>query len=262
VNVDCLIGQERHEHVLIAHRLLDHINGSVNSQGHSLDIVAKDNRLFLSRDTDFHIERLSLQELTELLITTRDLLNSIRRIPAPSCRIDAVLDAVLDETYLANLEHLLLCLRDQLIRLVIARCVGLLQRHISECQKDQSKHNDYWFFEFPDARHPLSTTWPWSIRPALAVLWGVCWMFYDFDYHQHFFDNEGNMCDIYTGQIIAPRHVVQQAQQYRAAAMRQHQQQQQRRPRGIYPSCEYLFPFVNAGDAEPSTETPRSCANV
>ncbi|KAK7516436.1 uncharacterized protein IWZ02DRAFT_292483 [Phyllosticta citriasiana] len=28
---------------------------------------------------------------------------------------------------------------------------------------------------------PMSTTWPWTIRPALAVLWGVCWMFYPGD---------------------------------------------------------------------------------
>jgi hypothetical protein len=33
------------------------------------------------------------------------------------------------------------------------------------------------FFEFPSGiRHPC-TTMPWTIWPALAVLWGVCWMF-------------------------------------------------------------------------------------
>jgi len=35
-----------------------------------------------------------------------------------------------------------------------------------------------WFSEFPlGIRHPC-TTMPWTIWPALAVLWGVCWMFY------------------------------------------------------------------------------------
>lgn len=35
------------------------------------------------------------------------------------------------------------------------------------------------FSEWPNSRRPLSTTWPWNIRPSLVVLWGVCWMFYD-----------------------------------------------------------------------------------
>ena len=32
--------------------------------------------------------------------------------------------------------------------------------------------------EFPNKHRPPCTTMPWTIRPALAVLWGVCWMFY------------------------------------------------------------------------------------
>ena len=35
------------------------------------------------------------------------------------------------------------------------------------------------FFEFPNNLRHLCTTMPWSIWPALVVLWGVCWMFYD-----------------------------------------------------------------------------------
>ncbi|SPN98762.1 uncharacterized protein DNG_01803 [Cephalotrichum gorgonifer] len=34
------------------------------------------------------------------------------------------------------------------------------------------------FFEFPNNLRHLCTTMPWSIWPALVVLWGVCWMFY------------------------------------------------------------------------------------
>ena len=32
--------------------------------------------------------------------------------------------------------------------------------------------------EFPNKLRPPCTTMPWNIRPALVVLWGVCWMFY------------------------------------------------------------------------------------
>jgi hypothetical protein len=31
--------------------------------------------------------------------------------------------------------------------------------------------------EYSSGKRPASTTWPWSIKPSLAVLWGVCWMF-------------------------------------------------------------------------------------
>lgn len=34
------------------------------------------------------------------------------------------------------------------------------------------------FSEYPDKRRPPCSTMPWNIRPALIVLWGVCWMLY------------------------------------------------------------------------------------
>jgi hypothetical protein len=40
------------------------------------------------------------------------------------------------------------------------------------------------FVEWTDGEPPLSTTMPWNIRPCLVVLWGVCWMFYDYFYEQ------------------------------------------------------------------------------
>ena len=34
------------------------------------------------------------------------------------------------------------------------------------------------FSEFPNGVRHSCTTMPWTIIPSLAVLWGVCWMFY------------------------------------------------------------------------------------
>lgn len=34
------------------------------------------------------------------------------------------------------------------------------------------------FTIFPDALRHVCTTMPWTIRPSLVILWGVCWMFY------------------------------------------------------------------------------------
>jgi hypothetical protein len=33
------------------------------------------------------------------------------------------------------------------------------------------------FSKFPNSMRPPCTTMPWTIWPALVVLWGVCWMF-------------------------------------------------------------------------------------
>ncbi|KAK5170403.1 uncharacterized protein LTR77_004991 [Saxophila tyrrhenica] len=166
--------------------LLDELERSANSESRSLIAVAKDHQLFLTRKADLHIERPSLKDVIQLLVVVKDLLSTLRRPTRSRAGVktlvegNELLDLTLDETVNANLEHLLLCLKDQLIRLLVSKLVDLVQKQLVECQRDQNRHCENWFFEFPDSRHPLSTTWPWSIRPSLAVLWGVCWMFYDF----------------------------------------------------------------------------------
>lgn len=164
-------------------RLLDELNRSVKSEANSLITVAKDHKLFLARDSDFQVELLPLRELTQLLVLVKDLLTTLSKArPCPVKTFsegNALLDLLLDETKAANLEHLLLCLKDQLLRLLVSKLVDFVRKQLVECQRDKTRHCEEWFFEFPDARHPLSTTWPWSIRPSLAVIWGVCWMFYD-----------------------------------------------------------------------------------
>lgn len=51
------------------------------------------------------------------------------------------------------------------------------------------------FSEFPCSFRPPCTTMPWTIWPALVVLWGVCWMFYEpfsFDWDAGQFDHENS----------------------------------------------------------------------
>jgi predicted membrane protein len=45
--------------------------------------------------------------------------------------------------------------------------------------KDETEEQDLCepTFEFPNNIRYICTTMPWTIRPALLVLWGVCWMF-------------------------------------------------------------------------------------
>ena len=84
-----------------------------------------------------------------------------------------------------------MCLLAQLLRQLIHFCIELVRDHIAECQKLRRRSREDWFFEFPDARPPLSTTWPWAIKPSLAVLWGVCWMFFG----PLYWDKDGNLLD-------------------------------------------------------------------
>lgn len=133
-----------------------------------------------------------------------------------------------DELYLANLEYLLLCLRGQvLFTLFIGNASAEIIRHIIECQRQRVRSYKQWFFEFPDARHPISTTWPWSIRPSLAVIWGVCWMFMvenvdgpdinhevdwnSYDFSCYDFDENNNLIDKRTGLVLSTAAELQSA---------------------------------------------------
>lgn len=87
----------------------------------------------------------------------------------------------INEKVCANLEHLLLCIRHCLVRTFVHKawdeaCDSPEWRYHSRRQLKFG--GDKWCAEFSNNQRPTSTTWPWSIRPSLAVLWGVCWMFY------------------------------------------------------------------------------------
>lgn len=161
----------------------------------------------------------------------RSLNNSIRE--GISTEAEDLLHILVHDTHAANLQHLLLRLESELLRLLVNRLVELVHRHVKDCQKDQSKRAEEWFFEFPDARHPLSTTWPWSIKPSLAVLWGVCWMFYDrLNSAPLLFDKEGNMVNE-NGDIELPAHeVIAFLTQRQQQTRQQYEQQQQKQATG------------------------------
>lgn len=62
--------------------------------------------------------------------------------------------------------------------------------------------------EFPNSLRPPCTTMPWTIWPALVVLWGVCWMFYapdDLDWEADAFEVE-NIDNQFPGEyLLSPR---------------------------------------------------------
>lgn len=86
-------------------------------------------------------------------------------------------DDIISEKFYANLEHLLRCLQQVALNAIACLCVGLLVTDLFRWSHHQ-RDADGRFAEWPNAQHPLNTTWPWNVRTVLLVLWGVCWMFY------------------------------------------------------------------------------------
>lgn len=179
---------------LTDNRSLNSIEKAAGLATQTLISLATNNQLFLSSKVHLCVKRLSIKELQQLIVGVRDLLHTLTFPPhcsAPTHPSTHAVEHALDPIHAANLEHLLLCLQSLLLRQLIHLCIELLHDHIAECQKTRKRSRDDWFFEFPDARPPLSTTWPWAIKPSLAVLWGVCWMFFGPIY----WDKEGNLID-------------------------------------------------------------------
>ncbi|KAF2220839.1 hypothetical protein BDZ85DRAFT_301981 [Elsinoe ampelina] len=107
-----------------------------------------------------------------LIVVHADTATLSRRDATDALAIEA------KEAGLTNLEDLLWGLCFDLEAFKTAMNEKIFLKHIQDCQQDESIREEDWYSIFPDARHPLSTTWPWSIKPSLAVIWGVCWMFY------------------------------------------------------------------------------------
>ena len=86
-------------------------------------------------------------------------------------------DDIKSDVFYANLEHLLRCLQQVALDAIVCLCLNLLVAGLFRWSHHQ-QDADAWFAEWPNAQHPLNTTWPWNVKTALLVLWGVCWMFY------------------------------------------------------------------------------------
>lgn len=220
--------------------------------GHSFHTTARKSHLFLRRNTDFHVKRLNIKGLEQLIVTVKDLLRTLQRNTpphptAPAFPADSTKqDPTLEFTYTANLEHLLLCLEQQLVLQFVKQLVDIVRKNVFDCQRDHERFCKEWFFEFPDARHPLSTTWPWAIKPSLAVLWGVCWMFYEnsvFDQYGNLLDEEGNI--IFPREMVLQYLIAEQGEsQPRLSGEHQRQQQQHEQyeqPQGVQQQQGHIY---------------------
>ncbi|KAF2025140.1 hypothetical protein EK21DRAFT_104160 [Setomelanomma holmii] len=158
-----------------------------HSMGHVMSAIASDNGLFLKHDNALIFEGYSLNQTVQLLVTVTEAMNTVA-----GCRTQFGDDWLvaqglgvgldIDENFIANYEHLLLRLQVELTQALTRKALEELLRggHDKRQRKLLS-----WFSEFAEKPRPLSTSFPWTIKPSLAVLWGVCWMFYDRDSSEH-----------------------------------------------------------------------------
>lgn len=91
-------------------------------------------------------------------------LKSVLKSVLKSIRLPSSSLYLLQRAWSSILCHKLLCLRRTLLEFLHALAVTICLLALSS--------------EFPNNFRHTCTTMPWTIWPALVVLWGVCWMFY------------------------------------------------------------------------------------
>ncbi|KAF2190211.1 hypothetical protein K469DRAFT_682341 [Zopfia rhizophila CBS 207.26] len=165
----------------VQHMLKSLDNGNFNNPDNALSAIAANDKLFLKQNDSPNFEPCSLNEIITYLLLVHDGIDVLYH--ARSQYDDQWLISQgseiglnIDEAFIANYEHLLLRLRAQLIDALTRKVIEAL---LEGGQDKKQRKLLSWFTEFPNSKRPLSTTWPWSIKPSLAVLWGVCWMFYN-----------------------------------------------------------------------------------
>jgi hypothetical protein len=146
----------------------------LGSPGSALSAIAGSEKLFLKHDISPILE-CSSNKLVRLLAAAQEAVQTLA-----DCRLqygDGWLVAqghynglVLDENFMANYEHLLLWLQAELVEALACRALEELLhgRYNKKQQKLQG-----WFTEFAEKPRPLGSSFPWTIKPSLAVLWGV-----------------------------------------------------------------------------------------
>lgn len=175
-------------HISLVLEIDSHIHSK--SEVVSLRTVAAQDQVFLQHNFDFIAAKKDIRSLRCLFDLSTVLLHKIQD-PFLSCAREATAKDVFSpdplcedlkcETFVANLEHLLQCLQQIALNAILQHYLELVESHIlhwHQYWQHQKRALHEWFNEWPNGQRPLSTTWPWNVKPSLLVLWGVCWMFY------------------------------------------------------------------------------------
>jgi len=192
---------------LIVIRLLHRLSRPDEAKHSSLLFLAKHDKEYFKNGYICDLRGRDQTELLEMLALVYSIKQACERRQdnreqrPPLYSGEEIFDQENDDTFIANLMHALLCLENDLLRASKRDILDQLLKVLLEDQKKWQRHRNFrtWFSVFPRVRHPLSTTWPWSIKPSLAVLWGVCWMFYC----ALTWDEDWNVIEEVSGRIVA-----------------------------------------------------------
>jgi len=169
-------------------RLLRKLDVSTKPQEVSTAKVATEDKLFLQYDAQPALASKEAKGLGSVLDLTTLLILRLQKFSGSQCTnsLGTLSEALSSfdlqcEKGLANLVHMLRCLQqaalEALIQISLKRLEGdLIAWYLYWRQRRHTSAS--WFSEWSSSRRPLSTTWPWNIKPSLNILWGVCWMFY------------------------------------------------------------------------------------
>lgn len=161
--------------------MLSSVDTKLSPSGSKFSSIASSNKLFLKHRNSPIVEGSSLNQTVQLLVTVQDCIDVLSEC---RCAYDddwllaqgKDVGLIMDENFIANYDHMLQCLRAELIDALARKALEeLLQGGHDKTQRKMLG----WFTEFAGEARPLSSSFPWTIKPSLAVLWGVCWMFYD-----------------------------------------------------------------------------------
>lgn len=172
-------------------RLLTDLDSLALPRDLSLRAVAADDGLFLRSKLDWVASITSVRKIRHVFDVTTLLLDRLQCVHEEGGRQQQqqqhgvahppAYDGLKCDKFVANLEHMLLCLQQAAFDALVREFLNLIEADIRRWDQywHQGKHlGDNWFSEWPSGRRPLSTTWPWNIKPSLVILWGVCWQFY------------------------------------------------------------------------------------
>lgn len=175
------------------HRLLHDLDSHTLSGDEPLSMTAKKDELFLKYNAQRIAATNSLDGLRHTFDLTTLLLERLRTPPGSSFARPRNNNSSSNncsgfkcDIFVANLEHLLLCLQQAAFEALIISTLKSIHSdilHWHQYWQQRRQTDEGWFAEWPNGQRPLNTTWPWNVKPSLVILWGVCWMFYGNDDH-------------------------------------------------------------------------------
>ena len=151
-------------------------------------MIAAQNRPFLQHDLHLIGTTLSDNELRDLLCLIcansgrlQDWSGTLALRKGSGTAEESLCGELICDKLIAHFKHILRSLQQNALELIIRHYFNIIEAQFLHSHlrwQHLKRIGEGWFAEWPNGRRPLSTTWPWNIKPSLLVLWGVCWMFY------------------------------------------------------------------------------------